>query len=152
LANGFLPTQRERSTMFKKHSPHAARFKALARFAHLTDDEIQQVCDQSTYVQLPRDWSLMAESTPGDKAYIILSGQVSVRQHGAEIAQLGPGDLMGEVAIVAHSLRTASVVSLTDLEVLHFTGDALTELADQIPAFGAALRATTEERLGHDQG
>jgi CRP/FNR family cyclic AMP-dependent transcriptional regulator len=137
--------------MFKKHSPHAARFKSLARFEHLTDQQIQDICDKSTYVQLPRDWSLIAEQTPADKAYINLSGQVSVRQHGEEIAQLGPGDLMGEVAIVAHSLRTASVVSLTDLEVLHFTGDALTELADDIPAFGAALRETTAARLHHDQ-
>jgi CRP-like cAMP-binding protein len=124
----------------------------LARFEHLSDQEIQKICDKSTYVQLPRDWSLMAESTPADKAYLILSGQVSVRQHGEEIAQLGPGDVMGEVAIVKHSLRTASVISLSDLEVLHFTSDALTELADDIPAFGAALRATTTARIDHDKG
>jgi CRP/FNR family cyclic AMP-dependent transcriptional regulator len=135
--------------MFKKHSPHAARLQAITRFSGLTDDQIQQIADKSTYVQLPRDWSLMAESTPADKAYIILSGTVSVRQHGEEIAQLGAGDVMGEVAIVAHSLRTASVVSLTELEVLHFTSESLTDLAAEIPAFGAALRATTTERLEH---
>ena len=137
--------------MFKKHSPHAARFKSLARFEHFTDQQIQQICDRATYVHLPRDWSLMAEQTPADKAYIILSGHCAVRQHGAEIAHLGPGDLMGEVAIVAHSLRTATVVSLTELEVLHFTGEALTALAEEIPAFGAALRATTAARLDKDK-
>jgi len=136
--------------MFKKHSPHASRFKALSRFEHLTDHQIQDICDKSTYVHLPQAWSLMAEQTPADKAYIILSGTCSVRQHGNEIAQLGPGDVMGEVAIVSHTLRTATVVSLTELEVLHFTSDALTRLAEDIPAFGTALRATTAARLDHD--
>ena len=146
-----LLTRRERGIkLFKKHSPHAARFKSLSRFEHLTVQQIQQICDKSTYVHLPQDWSLMAEKTPADKAYIILSGTCSVRQHGNEIAQLGPGDVMGEVAIVSHTLRTASVVSVSELEVLHFTSDALTKLAEEIPAFGAALRATTAARLDHD--
>ena len=150
VGSSALPTHRERFTMFKKHSPHAARFKSLSRFEHLTVQQIQQICDKSTYVHLPQDWSLMAEKTPADKAYIILSGTCSVRQHGNEIAQLGPGDVMGEVAIVSHTLRTASVVSVSELEVLHFTSDALTKLAEEIPAFGAALRATTAARLDHD--
>jgi len=132
--------------MFKKHSPHAARFKAISRFSGLSDDEIQQICDKGTYVHLPQSWSLIAEQTPADKAYVILSGTASVRQHGEEIAQMGPGDVMGEIAIVKHSLRTASVVSLTELEVLHFTSEALTKLAEDIPAFGRALEATTAER------
>lgn len=136
--------------MFKKHSPHAGRLQSISRFSGLSDHDIQKIADRSTYVQLPRDWSLMAEATPADKAYIILSGTVSVRQHGAEIAQLGAGDVMGEVAIVSHKLRTASVISLTELEVLHFTSEALTDLAAEIPVFGDALRATTHERLEHD--
>lgn len=136
--------------MFKKHSPHAERFKAISRFDQLSDAEVQRIVDASTYVHLPQNWSLMAEKTPADKAYVILSGTVSVRQHGEEIAQLGAGDVMGEVAIVQHSLRTASVVSLTELEVLHFTSEALTKLATEIPAFGTALRTTSAARLEHD--
>lgn len=137
--------------MFKKHSPHAERFKAISRFDQLSTAEVQQICDAATFVHLPQNWSLMAEHTPADKAYIILSGTVSVRQHGEEIAQLGAGDVMGEVAIVQHSLRTASIVSVTELEVLHFTSESLTKLANEIPAFGVALRTTSAARLDHDQ-
>ena len=39
----------------------------------------------------------------------------SVRVKGEEIAQLGPGEIIGEAAIVNHSLRTASIVALTPL-------------------------------------
>lgn len=138
--------------MFKKHSPHAGRFKQLSRFQGLSDTQVQKIVDRSTYVQLPMNWSLIWEKTPADKAYLILSGEVSVRQGGQEIARLGPGDTIGEVAIIAHSLRTASVVSLSPLEVLHFTREAVEELAGEIPQFGKALEATTIERLEHDKG
>ena len=87
------------------------------------------------------------ERTPADKAYVILEGIVSVRQHGEEIAQLGPGDIVGEAAIVNHSLRTASIVALTPLEMIHFTDGPCT-LSDEMPSFHAALEAVALERFG----
>ena len=73
---------------------------------------------------LPEGWAPISESTGADKAYIILDGTVSVRSHGEEVARLGPGDIVGEAAILNHSLRTATIVALTPLELIHFTKDA----------------------------
>jgi CRP/FNR family cyclic AMP-dependent transcriptional regulator len=120
----------------------------LDRFAALTDEEVQLIADHGTPVNIPADWSLIWEKTPADKAYIILDGEVSVRVGGEEIARLGPGDTVGESAIVAHRLRSASVVSLTPLKVLHFTSEAVRELIDTVPTFRVALEQTTADRLG----
>ena len=92
-------------------------------------------------LSLPEGWSPIAESTSADKLYIILSGEVSVRRHGEEIARLGAGDVMGEKAILGHSLRTASLVALTKLDLIHLTADDVTSLTEQVPAFGKALDA-----------
>lgn len=73
----------------------------LDRFAALTDEEIRAVAERGTPVTIPADWSLIWEKTPADKAYIILEGEVSVRRDGVEIARLGPGDTVGEAAIVS---------------------------------------------------
>ena len=40
------------------------------------------------------------------------------------------------------------MVSLTPVEVIHFTKESLKELLDEVPAFGEALRETTSDRLG----
>lgn len=136
--------------MFKKHSPYADRFKELSHFEGLTDAQIQKIVDNSTHVTLPADWAVFGENTPADKAYLLLDGHVSVRQHGREIATLGPGDTLGEVALVKHSLRTATVISTTPLELLHFTAEAVQKLSEEIPQFRRALEATAEERLAHD--
>jgi CRP-like cAMP-binding protein len=123
------------------------RLTRLDRFSDLTDDEVALIASRGTQVHLPADWSLIWEKTPADKAYIILRGEVSVRRKGEEIARLGPGDTVGEAAIVGHKLRNASVVSLTELEVLHFTSEAVRQLLDEVPAFREALEQTTRDRL-----
>ncbi|MGN6162204.1 MAG: cyclic nucleotide-binding domain-containing protein [Marmoricola sp.] len=120
----------------------------LSRFERLDQHDLVKVVNAGTYVRLPANWSLIWERTPADKAYLIVSGEVSVRRAGEEIARLGAGDVIGEMAIVAHKLRNASVVSLTPLEVIHFTADALDRIRAEVPAFDEALLATAAERLG----
>jgi CRP-like cAMP-binding protein len=119
----------------------------LNRLDGLSDADLQTVIRAGRHVHLPKDWSLIWEKTPADKAYLIVDGEVSVRKSGQEVARLGPGDVIGEMAIVNHKLRSASVVSLTPLEVIHFTRESLQQLLDEVPAFGTAIRDTTSDRL-----
>jgi len=117
-------------------------------FDTFTPQEVARISAAGTAVKVPEGWSPIWERTPADKAYIVLSGKVSVRQGGQEIAQLGAGDIVGEAAILNHSLRTASIVALTPLELIHFTSESVRRLCEEIPAFDRALRAAAEERLG----
>ena len=129
-------------------APDPAVLKKVNRLESLDDADLAAVVKAGRHVHLPADWSLIGENTPADKAYLILDGTVSVRRHGEEIARLGPGDVIGEIAIVNHKLRTASVVSLTPLEVVHFTRESLEQLIEEVPAFGEAIRGTSADRLG----
>lgn len=129
-------------------SPQPEKLEKLNRLEALNDADLKTVVSAGRHVHLPADWSLIWEKTPADKAYLIIDGEVSVRKSGKEIARLGPGDVIGEIAIVNHKLRSASVVSLTPLEVIHFTRESLEALLEDVPAFGEALRSTTADRLG----
>lgn len=130
----------------------ATRLRQVPRFADLSEKELKQVGKAGTYLHQPANWTLMAETTPADKAYVILSGSAEVKRHGETVATVGAGDVIGEVGILEHRLRTAAVVSTTELEVVHFTRENLEKLVGDIPALAAALRATAEERLADDQG
>jgi CRP/FNR family transcriptional regulator, cyclic AMP receptor protein len=114
----------------------------------LSPADAQRVLAAGTALTLPEGWSPIAEQTPADKAYLITEGEVSVRRGGQEVATLGPGAVVGESAILNRSLRSATVVALTPLRVVHFTSERLSELAEQVPAFGDALRQASAERLG----
>ena len=120
----------------------------IDRFSSLKDSEVAKIARLGTYVTVPADWGLMGEGTSADKAYLLISGEVSVRKDGKEIATLGPGDIFGEMGIVAHRLRTATVVSTSRLEALHFTRAQIEQLENEIPAFKEALEAAAKERSG----
>lgn len=113
----------------------------------LEPTDAQRVLAAGNALTLPQGWSPIAAGTPADKAYLITEGEVSVRKGGVEIATLGPGKVVGEAAIVNRTLRSATIVALTPLKVVHFTSERLEQLVDQVPAFGAALRAAAAERL-----
>lgn len=136
-----------------KESDDNARIQQLAsldRFKDFTSDEIRMVVSAATYLTVPEGWAMMSENTPADKAYLILSGEVSVRRSGTEVARVGAGDLVGEMALVNHKLRSATVVSETPLEALHFTAETVADLTAKIPHFKDALTGATEERLQRD--
>ena len=116
-------------------------------FDSFTTREVAQISSHGRRVKLPEGWSPIWEDTPADKAYILLDGTVSVRRDGAEIARLGPGDIVGEAAIVGHTLRTASIVALTPLSAIHFTDSDINALLEELPSFREKLTAVVESRM-----
>ena len=116
-------------------------------FDSFTPREVAHISAHGRRVKLPEGWSPIWEDTPADKAYILLEGTVSVRRDGKEIAQLGSGDIVGEAAIVGHTLRTASIVSLTPLVAIHFTDTDINALLQELPSFREKLVAVVESRV-----
>lgn len=113
--------------------------RRLDTFADATDADLRRIADAGSLVTVPKDWSLIWERTPADKAYVVLAGDLVVRRGNEAVARLTAGDVVGEVAIVERRLRTATVVAATPLDVLHFTREAVENLYAEVPAFRAAL-------------
>jgi len=133
-----------------QRSETMAKLKRVDRFSGLSDRELKKVAEAGTYLKLPAHRTLMSETTPADKAYVILAGEVAIRHQGETIATVGAGNIVGEVGILQKRLRTAGVVALSDLEVVHFTNDDLSRLVSQIPALEEALQATAEAHSADD--
>ena len=130
-----------------KQSDIVAKLKKVDRFADLRSSDLKAVAEAGTLLHLPAQWALMSETTPADKAYVILSGEVAIRQGGKDVATVGAGGIIGEVGILEKKLRSASVVSLTELEVVHFTNADLARLVDESDGIERVLRATAQEHL-----
>jgi CRP/FNR family transcriptional regulator, cyclic AMP receptor protein len=140
--------------MHAKPSADTKRIEELARtnrFEGFSDEEIHHVVDAATYLTVPENWALMVEQQPADKAYLILTGEVSVRRQGEEVARLGAGEVIGEMALVNHKLRSATVVADSPLEVLHFTDETVAALTSRIPRFRDVLIGAVQERIRKDQ-
>ena len=114
--------------------------------------EAKHITSAGRRLTVPEGWSPITESTGADKLYLIESGEVSVRRHGEEINRLTAGDVMGEKAILGGSLRTASLVALTKLEVIHLTDSDVRKLCDEVPGFRSELEKRAKAHsLGPDE-
>jgi CRP/FNR family transcriptional regulator, cyclic AMP receptor protein len=124
----------------------------LPLFANLTGGQIKEILTAGEEVTVPPGWSFIGERTPPDAAYLILAGSAVVRDRGEQLAELGPGEIVGEVGIRQNRLRTATVTANTRLRLLHFSKDDFVRLTDSIPGFRKAIDETIAKRRGGSQG
>lgn len=124
----------------------------LPLFAELTGGQIKQIFAAGEEVSVPAGWSLIGELTPPDAAYLILSGSVVVREKGEQLAELGPGEIVGEVGVRQNRLRTATVTAKSRLQLLHFSKTEFVRLTDSIPGFRRAIDDTIADRRGRADG
>ncbi len=72
---------------------------------------------------------IFSEGAPGDGLYVVAAGEVEIRREGrtAPLAVLGPGECFGEMSLVDHEYRSASVRALGDVELLHLSPERLAQ-------------------------
>ncbi|MFC1852086.1 cyclic nucleotide-binding domain-containing protein [candidate division CSSED10-310 bacterium] len=93
---------------------------------------------------------LFNQGDPGDTMFIIKEGIVEVyREAQGErqtVCQLSVGDYFGEMALLAHGKRTASVVAITDIKVVMIGRKNFDSLISHIPLIGQEIRSTFQRR------
>jgi serine/threonine protein phosphatase PrpC len=94
-------------------------------FRDLTMAEIVKVYNTLTSVRLEPGTPVIREGEHSEHLYVIVEGLVSVEREGAPLAQLGPGSHFGEMALLNHRPRSATVIArestrLLCLERTHF--------------------------------
>lgn len=134
--------------MSRKPRPDASVVEALTKVTNFNKTLITELATLGTPVGIPEGWSIMMETTPADSTYIVLEGSVEIRKHREVLATLGAGDVVGEIALVSHRLRSASVVAVSRVRALRLSAEAIRTLLEQDSAFADTLKATAQSRLG----
>lgn len=133
--------------MARKPKPDSEAVDHLTRVTDYDEGLVKTLATVGSKVNIPSGWSIIMETTPADSAYIVLDGTVEVRKGGETLAELGPGDVFGEIALVNHRLRNASVVTVTPVTALRLDQSAVAALIEQDSGFADTLRATVDKRL-----
>ena len=71
---------------------------------------------------------IMREGTFGDACWLLLTGEVAVQRSAQTIARLGPGALVGQLALLDRAPRSATVIAITETAALEVRADAFTNL------------------------
>ena len=75
--------------------------------------------------KVPDGRTLVEQGDPGDEVYLLLNGVLSVEVDGEALAELGPGAILGERAVLEGGQRTSTLRALTDCKVAVVHGDQL---------------------------
>jgi CRP-like cAMP-binding protein len=78
----------------------------------------------------------------GREAFVVLDGQVTVRRGGRKITSLGPGAMVGELSLLDHGPRTATVVCDTDCTLFVIDQRHFRLVLEQHPSIAMKLLAT----------
>jgi CRP-like cAMP-binding protein len=124
-----------------------ARIAAIPLFAGLPPADRAAVAEVAGPYEVDAGIALTSEGDFGHGFFAIEEGTAEVLQNGTRIATLGPGDVFGEIALVASGRRTASVVATSPMRLITIFKRDLWRLEEQCPELADALRLTTLERL-----
>jgi CRP/FNR family transcriptional regulator, cyclic AMP receptor protein len=123
-----------------------ARLKKIPVFADLTDQQIEHIAALAAEVSVPADKELVRE---GDYSYDVLAieeGTARVERNGARLADLGPGDVVGEMGVLERSQRNATVVATSPMLLVTLTSWDIRRLTKTAPEAVEHLREVVAQR------
>ena len=125
--------------------------KALYILGQLSDEDATWMARVGTRRTALAGDTLIRQGEPLRELLLILSGHVSVRVNGRQVAELGTGEILGEMALIDSSPPAATVVALDEVFVLSLATRLLHERTRTDLAFAArfyrALAVFLSDRL-----
>jgi CRP-like cAMP-binding protein len=102
-------------------SDRAELLKQIPLFSDLEKRELEDIANSMKDRTFQAGQTVTDEGTGGVGFFVIEQGEATVSVHGESRGRLGPGDYFGEIALIAESPRTATIVAETDLRCLGMT-------------------------------
>ena len=125
---------------------NARSLKSIPVFAGLDRAQLQRVADCAEELEAQAGDELLREGSFAFEFFAIKRGAAAVVCDGARVANLGPGDVFGELAALSHGQRTASVVATAPTTVLFIRAQDFRHFAEEMPELGGQIRALVEQR------
>ena len=96
----------------------AALLAGVPLFAGMTERQLRAVAQSMKVVQFAPGKALITEGDTDARFYLIVEGSAKVSVNGRKKRELGPGDYIGEMAVIDGGVRSATVTAETDVVTL----------------------------------
>jgi hypothetical protein len=120
-------------------------------FEHVAGEDLAPLARVAEVEVYTSGQAIVKEGEKGDALFIIVRGRARVEHAGRPIAELGPGETVGEMAVLDSEPRSATVTALDDVEVLRIDSDAFYEiLHEQVEIAEGVIRMLCRRLRTHD--
>ncbi len=119
------------------------RLKEIQLFKNLNDEELSIISRKIFIKTYKKDATLFVEGMPGEILYIVEEGGVDIYKKTskgeAKVANIGPGEIVGEMSLIDDEPRSASGRTNTDSKLIVITKKSFNEILESDPKIAAKI-------------
>ena len=108
--------------------------------------ELRQIASLGSPISVGEGKALTTQGKPGSEFFVVVNGEARCEVDGTLVAKFGPGDYFGEMALLEHGPRRATVVAEGPLDLIVFDGREFLTLIDASPSITRKLLVTLAKR------
>lgn len=121
--------------------------KRVPLFSHYAKRELAEIARVADEIDLPAGKALTREGEAGREFIVLLEGTAEVAKNGRKVNDLGPGDFLGEIALLVNVPRTATVTTTSPVRALVVTARDFRRVLGRSPETRVKLVEALAERL-----
>lgn len=134
-------------TKLTPHAKVARKLQQVDLFTGLSKHEIASMSRLMTEISVPEGKVLVRQGARGSEFMLIVSGKAIVKRNGRKIADLGSGSFVGELSILTHTPRYATVTATTDMVIKVLTPQEFMSMIDKSPRVAKKILIEAVTRL-----
>jgi CRP/FNR family transcriptional regulator, cyclic AMP receptor protein len=116
-------------------------------FSALSKKDLQRVARASDEIDVEAGRVIVDQGRTGHEFFLIVDGRAAVKRNNRKVADLGPGQYFGELALLDRGPRSASVVAETPMTLLVLGQREFTGVLDGVPGMATKILSTMAQRL-----
>jgi CRP-like cAMP-binding protein len=133
--------------IYGRRSEKADALADIPLFSNLSNKERMELARHVDELPVKNGTVLTKQGDAGDAFYLIVDGRADVIKNGTKIAKLGPGDAVGEMALLDGEPRSATVMMTSDGIVLTMPRREFKAVLHDIPGISSKMLVALSLRL-----
>ncbi len=126
---------------------HLETLRSVPLFSACSNKELEKVARSADEIKMTAGTLIVDQGQTGREAFVVVEGEVSVKRNNRKIATLGRGSVVGELSLLDHGPRTATVVCDTECTLLVIDQRRFLGVIDDVPSISHKLLASLATRI-----
>ena len=137
--------------MFGRHNKLDTGWLAgVALFDGFNESQLDQVAQLGERVEAVAGSRITEQGSIGKECFVIVDGTARVVMNGEFVTTVGPGSMIGEMALLEHRPRSADVIAETDMVLVSFDIEGFHAVLDKNPVAKDRISAILTGRLSEN--
>jgi CRP-like cAMP-binding protein len=116
-------------------------------FSSASKSELEEIASIADEIDLPEGRQIIKEGDSGREFIVLVEGTADVERGGRKVASIGPGDFVGEIALISKTPRNATITTTSPVRALIITDRAFRQLLEHSPQIQIGVLQALAERL-----